>query len=211
MSIHFPSTAPEMLNEMKHAQDGAYWQLSWKRFLELYTAPIEMVARSCYKHHTGGQEPSSGFIEDVVANTVTEFFSKDQYRYEPEKGRFRTFLRTIINARVVDLLRKERPIDHKSLSKLSEDADYAIPPETNQESEAFTQALLASLLDDLRGSIPERQLKIFERVKLKHQSPKSVAEDLGIERAVVDRNVYNVMQALRELASQSGYQEAFYE
>jgi len=44
--------------------------------------------------NTGGHEPSSGFIEDTVANTVAGLFSRSQYRYDREKGRLRTYLRT---------------------------------------------------------------------------------------------------------------------
>ena len=71
-----------------------------------------MIARACYRSHTGGQEPSSGFIEDAVTNTIVDFFSKAQHRYDSSKGRLRNYLRVLTNGRVVDLLRKERPIDH---------------------------------------------------------------------------------------------------
>ncbi|MFZ9935678.1 MAG: hypothetical protein ACO3JG_01320 [Luteolibacter sp.] len=48
-------------------------------------------------------------------------------------------------------------------------------------------------------------------MKLKHQTPQFVAEDLGMTRAMVDRNIYKAMTALRELATQPEYQEEFYQ
>jgi hypothetical protein len=64
--------------------------------------------------------------------------------------------------------------------------------------------------EDLRNRIPLRQFEIFERVKLKHQSPQFVAEDLGIDRAMIDRNIHKAMTALWRLASHAEYQEEFY-
>ena len=67
------------------------------------------------------------------------------------------------------------------------------------------------MVEDLRNRIPLRQFEIFERVKLKHQSPQFVAEDLGIQRAMIDRNIHKAMTALRDLASQAEYQQEFFE
>lgn len=146
-----------------------------------------------------------------MANTVTDFFARGQHRYYKEKGRLRTYLRLLTNARVVDLLRKERPVDQKPLSENEGMPAADLPAESRLESEAFHRSLLATLVEDLRNRIPLRQFEIFERVKLKHQSPQYVAEDLGIQRAMVDRNVHKAMTALRELASHAEYQEEFYE
>ena len=208
MAAQFPPTSINLLSKLKAGGEVGIWQVSWKRFLELYHEPIEVIVRSCYRLHTGGQEPSSGFIEDAVANTVAIFFERGQYGYDKTKGRLRSYLRVLTNARVVDLLRKERPIDQRPL----DDATQAnLPAESPGESDAFGRSLLASLVEDLRASIPLRQFEVFERVKLKHQSPQYVAEDLGIQRAVVDRNIYKAMTALRQLASHPEYQEEFYQ
>lgn len=204
--MSFPNTSVNLITRLKNADGGAHWQVSWKRFLELYHAPIEAFARCCYRNHTGGHEPSSGFIEDAVANTVTDFFSKSQYRYDREKGRLRTYLRTLTNRRVVDLLRKERPFDHVPTP---DPMEFELPAESAPESAAFRQSLLASLVEDLRGQIPLRQFEIFERVKLKNQTPMFVAEDLGITRDMVDRYIYKAVKKLREIASQPEYQQEY--
>lgn len=210
MAAQFPSTSPNLLSKLREAGQDASWQVSWKRFLELYHEPIEVIARACYRHHTGGHEPSRGFIEDAVANTVADFFARGQHRYDKNKGRLRSYLRMLTNARVVDLLRKERPIDHKPLPD-GHDGGTPLPDEQPPESEAFHRSLLATLVEDLRNRIPLRQFEIFERVKLKHQTPQFVAEDLGMTRAMVDRNIYKAMTVLRELATLPEYQEEFFE
>jgi len=202
--MNFPSTSLSLISRLKNPEDSAIWQASWKRFLELYHEPISVVARSCYRSHTGGQEPSSGFIEDAVANVVADFYSRSHRRYDSSKGRLRGYLRMMTNARVVDLLRKERPIDHRGLDQ----AELAeLPAESDSEREAFIRSLLAMLIEDLRGKIPMRQFEIFERVKLKHQSPDYVAEDFAITRAMVDRYVHKAMTKLRELAKDPDYEQ----
>jgi len=211
MPSPFPPTSLNLLSKLKEAGDDLPWQVSWKRFLELYHAPIEMIARACYRHHTGGQEPSPGLIEDAVANTVADFFSRSQYRYDKSKGRLRNYLRVLTNARVVDLLRKERPIDHIALAPEPGLPSTDAPQESLRETEAFHSALLATLVEDLRNHVPLRQFEIFERVKLKHQTPQYVAEDLGMTRAMVDRNIHKAMTTLRELAAHIEYQEEFYD
>lgn len=208
MPAPFPPTSLNLLSKLKEPDAGTHWQVSWKRFLELYHAPLSVITRSCYRHHTNGHQPSTGFLEDAVANTVADFFSRGQYRYDSTKGRLRTYLRVLANARVVDLLRKERPIDQQSIA---DSPEPSIPLESMWECAAFRRSLLATLVEDLRNRIPLRQFEIFERVKLKHQSPQFVAEDLGIPRAMIDRNIHKAMTALRELASQTEYQEEFYE
>ena len=86
MAAQFPPTSINLLSKLKAGGEDGIWQVSWKRFLELYHEPIEVIARSCYRHHTGGHEPSSGFIEDAVANTVADFFARGQYGYDKSKG-----------------------------------------------------------------------------------------------------------------------------
>jgi RNA polymerase sigma factor (sigma-70 family) len=202
----FPDTPINLITRLKESDGSQQWQVSWKRFLELYHAPIEAVARACYRHHTGGHSPSSGFVEDAVANTVADFFSCGQHRYDAAKARLRGYLRVLTNARVVDLLRKERPLDQQPLDT----AGDAPPEESQAEQAAFRTALLATLIEDLRHLIPLRQFEIFERVKLKHQTPEFVAEEFGIPRAMVDRQIHRAMTRLREIASHPAYQQEFY-
>lgn len=205
MPARFPTTSANLLSKLKQTDGALVWEVSWKRFLELYHEPLETAARTCYRLHTGGQEPGRGFLEDAVADAVADFFAKGQHRYDSDKGRLRTYLRVLVNARVVDRLRKERPIDNLPLHEAEGAAEAVLPEESSLEREAFHRSLLATLIEDLRGRIPLRQFEVFERVKLKHQSPAFVAEDLGITRAMVDRNVHKAMTKLRELSNQPEY------
>ena len=208
MAAPFPATSLNLLTKLKKSADDDSWNVSWKRFLELYHEPLTATTRACYRNHTSGHEPAYGFIEEVVAQVVTDFFSKSQFRYDATKGRLRSYLRLLVNSRVIDLLRKEQPINQQALP---DSFDDTLPAESLQESESFHRSLLATLVEDLRNHIPMRQFEIFERVKLKHQSPSFVAEDLGMTRAMIDRNIHKALTALRQLATHPEYQQEFYE
>jgi RNA polymerase sigma factor (sigma-70 family) len=111
---------------------------------------------------------------------------------------------------VVDLLRKQRPLDHLSMDNSDVCIPEAIPRETPEEARTFQQSLLATMIENLRETIPMRQFQIFEMVKLHEMPPGQVAEELGVSRGVVDNTVYKVMQRLREIASASEYQSEYY-
>ena len=76
MAAPFPTTSLNLLTKLKQSADDDNWNVSWKRFLELYHEPLTSSTRACYRFHTNGHEPAYGFIEEVVAQVVTDFFSK---------------------------------------------------------------------------------------------------------------------------------------
>jgi len=87
---------------------------------------------------------------------------------------------------------------------------WAFSTETPEEYQSFQQALLATLIEDLRETIPLRHFQIFEMVKLQEMPVEQVAVELGVSRGVVDNTVYKVMKRLREIASASEYQTEYY-
>lgn len=208
MAYELPETPASLLLRLREDDLRAVWQVSWKRFLELYQAPLMAMASGIYRHHTGESLPSQGILEDVVAQVVAEFFKRNQY--DPNRGRLRTYLRMLTNARVVDLLRKQRPLDHLSLDDSHVRVPEAIPRETPEEARSFQQSLLATLIEDLRETVPMRQFQIFEMIKLHEMPPGRVALELGVSRGVVDNTVYKVMQRLREIASKPEYKDEYY-
>ncbi len=201
-----PDTSLSLLSRLRDDGDHAGWQVSWKRFLELYHGPLMAMASGIYRHHTGNAFPPQEAIEDVVATVVIDFFKRD--RFEPERGRLRTYLRVLTNARIVDMLRKEKPLDHDSLADREELLE-SLPSESPEEELSFQQALLATLIEDLREQIPLRQFEIFEMVKLKGIAPEAAATELGVHRGVIDNTIYKVMLRLREIASTPEYEEEY--
>ena len=208
MAYQLPKTPLSLLVRLRDEDDQSVWQVSWKRFLELYNEPLLAMASGFYRHYTGGATPPQNVLEDAVAKVVVGFFNRN--RFDPNKGRLRTYLRLLVKARIVESLRKDRPFDYVSLDDEKSDAQEALPKETPEECQSFQQALLATLIEDLRETIPLRHFQIFEMVKLQEMPPEQVAVELGVSRGVVDNTVYKVMKRLREIASAPEYQTEYY-
>jgi RNA polymerase sigma factor (sigma-70 family) len=205
MAEGLPSTSLTLLSRLQNPGDPGEWQISWKRFHQIYHGPLLTIAASLYREHTGGAIPPQPFLEDTVSQVVVDFLTKE--RFDPSRGRLRHYLRMLTNARVVDGLRKEKPLNHRPLSESKSGGPLEIPAETNDERFVFQQALLVSMIEDLKERIPMRSFEIFEMVKLKQTPPSEVARHLGVHRRVVDNTVYKVMQQLREIASRPEYRE----
>ena len=201
-----PDTSLSLLSQLRDEGDHTGWQVSWKRFLELYHGPLMAMAAGIYRHHTGNAAPPQEALEDVVATVVLDFLKRDHF--DPKRGRLRTYLRVLTNARIVDMLRKEKPLKHDSISDREELVE-SLPSESPEEARSFRQALIATLIEDLREHIPLRQFEIFEMVKLKGISPDAAAAELGVNRGVIDNTIYKVMTRLREIASTPEYEEEY--
>jgi len=208
MAYKLPETPVSLLLRLREEDKQAVWQISWKRFLELYYGPLIAIASGIYRHHTGETTPPQSVLEDVVAHVVAEFFKRN--KFDPSRGRLRTYLRVLTNAQVVEVLRKQRPLNHVSLDGPDFHSSEEIPTESADEARTFQQSLLATLIEDLRETVPLRQFQIFEMVKLHEMPPEKVAEELGVSRGVVDNTIYKVMLRLREIASAPEYQSEYY-
>jgi RNA polymerase sigma factor (sigma-70 family) len=207
MAERLPSTSFTLLSGLRDSGDHGAWQISWKRFHQIYHGPLLTIAASLYREHTGGVTPSQAVLEDIVSQVVVDLLTKK--RFDPNRGRLRHYLRMLSNARIVDFLRKERLFAHQSINDEESEFGTQIPDETNDERAVFNQALLVSMIEDLKERIPLRHFEIFESVKLKQVPPTKVADDLGVHRRVIDNTVHKVMLHLREIASRPEYQEEY--
>ena len=203
MKNSLPATSLSLLSRLRHSENGVPWEQSWKLFLELYKKPLRSMAAAAYVKYTGGGRPPQEFIEDVVSSVIVNVFTKN--RFDPERGKFRNYLAMLARARAVDLLRKTRPLDSVTWQ---EDVHEGPAPELDNGE--YNKALVATMIAELRETIPHKWFSIFEQVKLQGIPPAKVAEELNESRSVVDNTVYKAMQKLREIAVKPEYQTEYY-
>jgi hypothetical protein len=79
MAYPLPETPASLLLRLQEEDNRAVWQVSWRRFIELYHRPLLAIASGIYRHHTGEAVPPQYVLEDVVAQVVAEFFKRNQY------------------------------------------------------------------------------------------------------------------------------------
>jgi hypothetical protein len=77
--------------------------------------------------------------------------------------------------------------------------------ETPEEIQSWKTGLLATLIEDLRETVPMRQFLTFEMVTLLGNPVETVARELGVSVDVVNGTVTKVWGKLRELAALPEY------
>ena len=132
--------------------------------------------------------------------------------FDPAKGRFRQFLTTLCQRRVVDFLRNHIRKSSKLTSLDAEgfgekEIDAAFAKNSSTEEDAFHSALLGTMLAALHAEVPPRTYLIFELVKLNGQSPDAVAEQMGVQRNVIDNTIYKAIKKLREISEREEIQQ----
>lgn len=162
------------------------------------------MAAAAYAKYTNGDIPPQAFVEDVVSNVIIEVFTRNGF--DPDRGKFRSYLGMLAYRRTVDLLRKTRPLDAVHLEEEEVPTRYA--PELDKTE--YNKAILATMIAELRETIPHKWFNIFEQVKLLGIPAAQVAEELNESRSVVDNTVYKAMQKLREIAVKPEYQTEYY-
>jgi RNA polymerase sigma-70 factor (ECF subfamily) len=203
MKTPLPQTSLSLLSRLRHPENGAPWQHSWKLFLELYKKPLRSMAAAAYSKYTNGDSPPQAFVEDVVSSVIVELFTRNGFK--PERGKFRSYLGMLAYRRTVDLLRKTRPLDSVAMDEGKHEG-----PAPELDTEEYNKALLATMIAELRETIPHKWFSIFEQVKLLGIPAAKVAEELNESRSVVDNTVYKTMQKLREIAVKPEYQTEYY-
>ncbi len=202
----FPNTRPTLMKRLKNPNASGQWNSSWEEFFDAYHQAVRVCVLGVFRK-SGWYSVCDADVQDVVM-AVFESILKglDALELDPAKGRFRQFLSTVCQRRVVDFIRSNKGISRPSFSESPvEEAtrgeaaaaheDFAI-----REKQAFRRALLGIVLADLHREVSPQVYMIFERVKLAGESPDTVAAQLEIKRGVVDNSIYKAMQELREIA-----------
>lgn len=167
----------------------------WSRFVEMYEPWIrEWIRRQGVQEHD-----AADLTQEVLACVVQEM---PAFEYDPARGRFRGWLRTITLNRLRAFW-KARP-RHLSLSestdfqsKLDELADpnSGLSQLWDREHDAH---VLRQALDAVRHDFKQTTWDAFHRVVILGQPVDAVARELGITRNVVYISQSRVLARLRD-------------
>jgi RNA polymerase sigma factor (sigma-70 family) len=180
-------------------QDGADL-LAWDEFFQRYWRLIYAYARRCNcSDHTA---------EEVVQDVMLKIFElKDFFHYDPDRGRFRDWLCTVVRNKVFELRRKSpqclKAVGGDSIERMEPRSPQAQPNDVWED--AFEQALLLVLLDVVRREMTPRAYLAFEFFTLHGMSGAKTAKLTGLTRNGVYRAHKKALQRLKELGA--GYRE----
>lgn len=185
-------TRPTLLERLREGADA----LAWDEFFQRYWRLIYACARrqGCSDH------TAEEIVQDVV---LAVFETRDVYRYDPNRGRFRDWLGRLVRNKVVD--HRRRP-SGRIRGRGGSDAGFAepeangAPPDAAWEA-ASEEALLAVILDAVRRDMNPRTYQAFELFTLHEVPAAKVAQATGLTPNAVYQARKNVFRRLRELGA----------
>ena len=177
------ATRASLLERLKDLGD----QDSWQQF---YTTYRKLIFSFAVKHGLSGTE-----AEEVVQETViTVARNLPEFRYDPARCSFKTWLFNLTLWRIRDQIRKRQP-ERASTHRRPGETDRTgtverIPgPEgehlTALWEEEWKKDLFERALDKVRAKVDEKQFQIFDLYALQSWPARKVARSLGVSRARV--------------------------
>jgi RNA polymerase sigma-70 factor (ECF subfamily) len=192
-------TRPTLLESLRDGSDP----LVWDEFFQVYWPLVY-----CYAKHGGCSDHTAEEIVQEVMLTV--FQQKDVYRYDPERGRFRDWLGTLVRNKVAE--HRRRPAQRirarggdPETEVIEPEADD--PPPDEAWEAAFERALLVVLLDVVRQEMNPRTYQAFELFVLCDLPGAEAAKITGLSRNAVyqaRRTVFNRLEELGEPYREDG-------
>ena len=161
------TTQYDMMDEVRNgSHDGC------SRFYRTYAPLIRMHGRDC-----GVPEEE---LDDLVQNVMSGFFHEGNFSYNASRGRFRAYLRQIIRARSMDLLRRLYRERRKSEVYLHED-EYL----DRRYDEEWLEYARAEAMRRLRYRVGPERYQQFCMLALQNRDVKSVARFFQVAPATI--------------------------
>ena len=143
--------------------------------------------------------------EELVQNVMLSLYSGGKFAYDRSKGRFRSFIRCIIDSRAIDLKRRRKDqvvaCDKTVMENIADSVDLS-EYDSKWEQE-WRRHLLAQAVEVLREQVEPVTFQAFELYALKEWAPAKVAEFLGISLNSVyvakNRAVAKLREVINEL------------
>jgi len=142
--------------------------------------------------------------EELVQAVMLEFFKNGAAsRFDKEKGRFRDLLRTIVDRRSIDILRKQ----WRTPKMCGAEALRGIPSQEENSpcqewEDEWRENLLRQAFAELKAKIEPVNFQAFELYAIKRWNPKDVAAFLGIAVASVYLAKSRCIAALGEMVAE---------
>lgn len=181
-----PETRPSLFVRLRDPEDRAAWAL----FVDAYAAPLYRVAR-----RSGLQDADALDVTQDVLRAVA--LAVGRFRYDPARGRFRSWLFTLLRNRLADRARRSRLLAvGGSAARLILEAVPAPDGEETLAREAERQ-LFRLALGRVRARVRPATWEAFARTALGGEPAAAVAGDLGVSTASVYLSRARVTAALK--------------
>ena len=168
--------------------------IAWKEFTDYYKPLIILRGKD-----RGLKETE---IQDLTQEVLFEMYKvKDKFLYDSDKGKFRNFLRTVIDRKAFKIIRKKcRESDDISIlnqnSHLTSNDFEKLESNWETNWQKFT---LKRALDHVKSEVSELTYQAFEMSSIQHIDYNLVAEKLNIKVDAVYLAKHRVIKRLRAI------------
>ena len=182
---HADHTDPGLLRRIKDRDN----KTAWIEFDVLYRPMLQRFAKA--------RGLSADDAEDVVQYCMASVCAHiEQFSYDPTRGRFKSWLRTMVNNRCRDLLRI-----HRHSTVVLTEADH-LPAADPLPDEAFdkiwTEEHVNHCLRIIRREVDEQTFLAFERYVLQGQPAEQVCRELALMPDQLYKIKWRLTKRLRE-------------
>ncbi|MEM9826156.1 MAG: sigma-70 family RNA polymerase sigma factor [Planctomycetota bacterium] len=180
-----PSTSPSLLLRIRDASDVESWEI----FQSIY-GPI--VRAFCLSKGLDRND-----VDDITQNVMAKVFSAiERFEYDPERGRFRSWLGTVTANTLRDYLRQSRSQVQAAIVERIE--AFVAKPDGRDWSDHFVQRVFQVACRRVRLDFEEVTWQCFHATWFNHEKPAEVAARLGIQMHSVYVNKSRVLKRLEQ-------------
>ncbi|MCB9851712.1 MAG: sigma-70 family RNA polymerase sigma factor [Phycisphaerales bacterium] len=180
------TTRVSLLLRIRDRQDG----VAWREFDAIYRPMLRKFAIAY------GADAAEA--EDVVQHCMTAIHEHiDQFEYDPSKGRFKGWLKTLVNNRIRNLLRKRRERVARSGEFAATAADDGHDPEAIFEK-IWLDEHLRHALKLVSGEVEEKTFKAFVDYVIRERPVEDICADYGLNANQVHKSKYRLTKKLAE-------------
>ena len=168
-------------------------QTSWAEFVEIYTP---LLFAYCQKRGLQSQD-SADIIQNVFLSVTKAIQTFD---YDPEKGRFKAWLFTILRHAISAHFRKQKRLPSTTSDNFSlEQLKITPSPEEEKDwNQDYQVQLLRWAMEKIKPEFSPRSWTIFYQTAIEERSPEVVASQLDMTKNAVNVQKFRVVQRLRQ-------------
>jgi RNA polymerase sigma-70 factor, ECF subfamily len=180
------TTRVSLLLRIKDRQDGA----AWREFDDVYRPMLRRFAL------TYGADATEA--DDVVQHCMTAIHEHiDRFEYDPSKGRFKGWLKTLVNNRIRNLIRKRK-------ERIAMTGEFAgVTANADDDPEAIFERIwmdehLKHALKLVSREVEEKTFNAFVDYVIRERPVEEICAEHGLNANQVHKSKYRLTKKLAE-------------
>lgn len=181
-----PLTRISLLLRIRNLQDTQ----AWAEFHDLYAPLLYRYARARGLGHEDAEDIRSTCYEAIVRQIA-------RFEYDAQKGGFKAWLRTLVDRRVIDRLRKRR--EKLAESQQLREVESNEPSAENLWEQHWRQQHLLYCMELSRQRVSEQTFEVFRLLIQEERPVDEVCQRLQMNRNQVYKAKARVLENIREI------------